>query len=256
MQVSGHGGGVLVGGAMHGGFPVGIDRVDIQTQRNEEFYRFEAFHFRARFFLGSGTSDPRRHHEGGATVFIGNERIRSQFQEEFHVGKIARSAAMKKAVAPIWLTRPLPARLPLVKRALDIRPARHQFAGELLAVSLARSPRWGSSPDGLADIGFAYPGKGVKRGISRSSVIGIGAGIEQFDGQIIMAVSMAKINGLVPLRGPLDVELPKFMAPFTSAPVFEQQRSYVPVPLTYGEKERGESRFQGGENRPPLPAEI
>ena len=38
MQVSRHGGCILVGGAMHVCFSIGVDGVDIQTQRNEEYF--------------------------------------------------------------------------------------------------------------------------------------------------------------------------------------------------------------------------
>lgn len=81
---------VLVGGAVHGGFPIVVDMIQVGAVVEKPLEGFEDLRFGSGLLGGGEGSQPGGGHEGGGLVVVGDAGMGAQFEEPLQVGEIGR----------------------------------------------------------------------------------------------------------------------------------------------------------------------
>ena len=180
-----HFGAALVGRAVHGGFAVLISGVDVGAECQQQFDRFEGLWFGA----GGLVAVPDRAnacgcHERRAVVDIGEQRVRTQLDQQVHQPDIGGLGCEQERCC-IGSVETGPSRGSLRMPRIHIGSALDELAHELQAGQFSR-------PDGgriaVTTKWLSNPSDGVQRGKTGALIIWIGPGLKQSDCQIEVSV--------------------------------------------------------------------
>ena len=240
---------------MHRGVAVGVHRVDVGPEIEQQLGGDQRLGLAARFLVGGVGAEAGRRHQGRARLGVGQERVGAQLEELLHEARVGPVGGHEEGRRPLHLeTRRGVRRAPaLLEAQVHVGPQRDEGPHELQAGQVARPLRRGVAP--VAGVRLPDPAHGVQRGKAGPLVVGVGAGLDQLDRELEVAVAhrqQQRAHAVV--DGPIGRVVDGAVRPVLDARELgvhvhagiEQGPGGVDVSSPHREEERGEAGAQGG----------
>ena len=186
---------------MHGGLALVVDRVDVQPEIQRHLNGLDDLRLGARVLSRGRRAEPRRHHERGRAVVVGQVRVGAQFGQQPHVRRVGGPGGEQEGGAADEVQCGDAGRRPRRHTHVQVRAMRNQLPGELEARHGARPSRCRIVAAG--DARLTHPGELVQRGPAARRGIGVGAAIQQIGRQLEVGAAGGKQKRVQPgVRGP------------------------------------------------------